>query len=61
MFSVSNKDDVENRLQDLYSELADVSIVLEQVIYMHGCEDNVAEIRKYKIERQLERIRGECG
>lgn len=54
----------DREIEDIYyirlpDELADLSVVLEQAIYLLGCEEKVARNRRYKVERQLERIRNE--
>lgn len=42
---------------NLVEELADVKLVLEQVIYLHGCKDEVENVITEKIEKVNERIR----
>ncbi|MCZ9313178.1 MAG: DUF3310 domain-containing protein [Methanocorpusculum sp.] len=42
--------------ENLVEELADVKLVLEQVIHLLDCDDAVQEIMKQKIKRTLERI-----
>lgn len=42
-----------NRLPD---ELADLSVVYDQVVYLLGCKEKVARNRKYKVLRQLGRM-----
>ena len=42
---------------NLVEELADVLLVLEQVIYLHGCKDEVEKVMTEKIEKVNERIR----
>ena len=46
-------------LYNLYGEFADLSIVLEQVIYLLDCKKEVDSNRRYKVERQLKRIEEE--
>lgn len=41
---------------NMYSEIADVSIMLEQIIYLLGCEKKVEEQIEYKIRRQVGRM-----
>ena len=41
---------------NLVEELADVRLVLNQVIFLLGCDQEVQEIENQKIERTLERI-----
>ena len=43
----------------LIEELADLSIVYEQVVYLLGCDERIAVMKKYKVDRQLRRIKGE--
>lgn len=45
----------------IYEELADVSIMLKQIIYLGNCEKEVDDIIEEKVKRQLERIRGESN
>lgn len=40
-------------------EIADVSIMLKQLIYLYRCKGEVNEIMHQKIARQLERIKNE--
>lgn len=42
--------------RNLIEELADVKLMLDQVIYLMGCECQVQQVMKQKIERTLERI-----
>lgn len=42
--------------ENLVEELADVRLVLGQVIHLLDCDDAVQEIMKQKIKRTLERI-----
>lgn len=39
-------------------EIADVQIMLEQMIMLHGCRDNVESVRKFKVMRLASRL--EC-
>lgn len=49
-------EDKENMVQ----EMADVMVMLKQFQYYYGIEDEqIEEIMKYKINRQLERIKNE--
>ena len=43
--------------ENLVEELADVKLVLEQVIYLHGCKEGVENVIAEKIEKVNERIR----
>lgn len=42
---------------NLVEELADVKLVLEQVIYLHGCKEGVENVIAEKIVKVNERIR----
>lgn len=41
----------------LPEELADLSLVLDQVIYLFDCKTKVDAVRKYKAMREIRRIR----
>ena len=41
----------------LPEELADLSLVYEQVTYLVGCEEQIEEWRQYKATREVRRIR----
>ena len=45
-----------NYRKNLIEELADVSIMLQQIIYLINAEDDVEDMIEYKINRQLKRI-----
>lgn len=45
--------------ENLVEEIADVQIMLWQMLYLLGAQDNVEPIIEYKIARQLERIKAE--
>lgn len=47
------------RKHNLAEEIADVEIMLEQLKTINGCTDEVEQVKKYKIERLLHRLRGE--
>ena len=52
----------DKKIIDIYrntlpEELADLSIMLDQVIYLLDCKEKVEAERRYKVLRQLERIR----
>lgn len=49
----------ERYITRLIEELADLSIVYEQVIYLLRCDEKMAVMRDYKVDRQLRRIKGE--
>ncbi|WP_182425740.1 DUF3310 domain-containing protein [Dielma fastidiosa] len=42
--------------EHIFEELADVKLVLDQVIHLMECEDQVQKVMKQKIERTFERI-----
>jgi len=42
--------------QNLVEELADVKLVLDQVIFLLACDEEVLEVMKQKINRTFERI-----
>ena len=48
-----------NRLKEITEELADVSIMVEQLICLYDCNDEVSKMIDYKLERQLRRIEQE--
>lgn len=47
------------RKHNLAEEIADVEIMLEQLKIINCCTDEVEQVKKYKIERLLHRLRGE--
>ena len=47
------------RNHNLADEIADVEIMLEQWKIINGCTEEVEQVKKYKIERLLHRLRGE--
>lgn len=42
--------------RNLFEELADVTLMLYQVVYLLGCDEVVGEIANKKVKRTLERI-----
>ena len=44
------------RMKDVTEEIADVQIMLDQLIEVYDCRDDVKRMIGYKIERQLKRI-----
>lgn len=48
------------REHNIVEEIADVEIMLEQLKIINDCHDEVAAIRKRKIERLFERIFDKC-
>ena len=51
-----DKDQKEKWRKNLISELADVDVVRQQLIYLLDCEDEVEKEIDYKTDRQLDRI-----
>lgn len=49
-------DKMEVVTDNLIEEIADVKLVLEQLIYLLGCENAVTAVENQKIQRTLERI-----
>lgn len=45
-----------NNREAIAEEIADVQIMLEQMIELHGCEDAVLCYKRHKLERLAERI-----
>lgn len=43
----------------LPEELADLSVVYDQVTYLVGCEEQIEEWRQYKATKQVRRIKSE--
>lgn len=54
----SETDSVDLRV-DVIEEIADVSIMIEQLKIIFDCEKEVSEEIDYKLDRQLERMRKE--
>ena len=48
--------DAVRAIDNLFEEIADVEIMLEQIKYLMNCHKEVEEYKTQKIERQLERI-----
>lgn len=46
-----------DNLEAIAEEIADVQIMLEQMIELHGCEDAVLCYKRHKLERLAERIK----
>ena len=46
-------------VKEIIGEIADVEIMLSQIKYLLGCQDEVELEKERKILRQLERIKGE--
>lgn len=47
------------RKHNLAEEIADVEIMLEQLKIINDCSEEVEQVKRYKIERLLHRLRGE--
>ena len=51
----------DKKIIDIYrtlpEELADLSVVYDQVVYLMGCEEQIEEWRQYKAVREIRRIR----
>ena len=45
--------------ENTIEEMADVQIMLKQMLYLLDCEKEVEKVMEYKINRQLERIKEE--
>ena len=45
--------------ENTIEEIADVQIMLKQMLYLLDCEKEVEKVVEYKINRQLKRIRKE--
>ena len=50
----------EKRRSEFFSEVADVQIMLEQLVFLSNADRKVGEIRKAKIERQKQRMQKEA-
>lgn len=50
-----------DNVEHIAEEIADVQIMLEQMIVLHGCEEAVRGYRRSKVERLKIRIRGEAA
>lgn len=48
-----------DRNKDIIEELADVSIMIEQLIALYECEKEVSDMINYKVNRQLRRMEHE--
>ncbi len=46
-----------NNVENIAEEIADVQIMLEQMIILHDCDDAVKKYRRSKIERLKNRLR----
>ena len=55
-------DDVEQKVfENLIEELADVKLVLDQVIFLLACDEEVLEVMKQKTNRTIERIKSNAS
>jgi NTP pyrophosphatase (non-canonical NTP hydrolase) len=43
-------------IANVIEELADVSLMVDQMIYLYDCENEVKNIKRQKVKRQLERM-----
>lgn len=48
-----------DRNKDIIEELADVSIMIEQLIALYDCEKEVSDMIDFKVNRQLRRMEHE--
>lgn len=48
-----------DRSKNIIEEIADVSIMIEQLISLYDCKSEVSKMIDYKLERQLRRIENE--
>ena len=48
-------------MENLIEELADVKLVLDQVIFLLGCNKEVLEVMKEKTNRTIERMKGNAS
>ena len=55
-FKVADHYGLEVQMQQLIEEMADVKLVLDQVVFLLACEDEVQEVMKQKVNRCIERI-----
>ena len=51
-------DDI-NILEDVVEEMADVQIMLDELVYSLDCEEDMKKVIEYKVKRQLKRIQEE--
>jgi NTP pyrophosphatase (non-canonical NTP hydrolase) len=49
------------RVHNIPEEIADVEIMLEQLKIINDCADSVERIKRYKIKRLIDRMRGDQG
>lgn len=42
---------------NIYEEIADVEICLSELVYLLGCRDSVDAWKRYKVDRQMERMK----
>ena len=48
-----------NRKDNITEEIADVEVMLEQLKIINDCTKEVKEMKEYKLQRLLQRLRGE--
>ena len=56
IFAIADHFGLDPQLKQLIEELADVTLMLYQVVYLLGCDEVVGEIANKKVKRTLERI-----
>lgn len=44
-------------LQNIFEEIADVEVVLEQIKHLLDCHGEVENVKKYKIDRTIDRMK----
>ena len=49
-----------NDVDNIIEEIADVVIMIRQLVYLYGIEHNVEEIMEFKLKRTVERYGIEC-
>ena len=49
----------ETQVIKVIEEMADVEVMLEQMKFLLGCEQQVKTIKQFKVNRELERMRNE--
>lgn len=54
-----DKPEYVERFKDVLEEIADVEIMIIQLIHLMNCDEKVEQIISEKVERQLERMKNE--
>ena len=44
--------------QEVYEEIADVEIMIEQIKHLLSCHEEVEAFKDYKVKRQIDRMKG---